>query len=238
MSKREKKLERKALKEWRRNWERAQRGPMRLAARVKLALSDDAGVEKAIRKVWRWADDQLVGQEDVATKGSLQKLQTRMAEGLDVLGNLLGVDLERFPEPTLTSRAPATRSDDTAARKARADEVARELLKDPEVRRGYEAAQKASRDGTFGLSDEQRQVAARLGITDRVTLAKLSSQMVKAQLAALAGGAPPKPSAPTALTPELQKFFRRLGIAAPDPKAVAEMADSIRSRFGFELKSA
>jgi len=209
------------------------------AGLAKLALTDDAGIEKAIRKVWNWANDQLPQQDAKDVIGALQALQGKASESIDILSNLVGVALDPFPEPALTSRAgrsPALRSDDAAARAARSDEVARELLKDPAVRRGYEAAQKSFKDGTWGLSDEQRQLTARIGITDRDALAKLSAATVKAQATASASGAPSRASGASELTPWQIKVARRLGITDPDPKKIQETADAMRSGAGVVIE--
>ncbi len=208
------------------------------AGLVTLAVADDSGIEAAIRKVWRWANDLLPQQDAKDVIGGLQALQGKMSESIDLLSNLVGAALDPFPEPALTSRAgrsPASRSDDAAARAARADEVARELLKDPAVRRGYEAAQKSFKDGTWGLSDEQRQLAARIGITDRETPAKLSAAM-SAKSTASASGAPPKAIGASELTPEQLKLARRLGITDVDPEKVREQADAMRSGAGVVIE--
>jgi len=225
-----KKKERKKIEKWRREWdrERSRREAIYLAhterRRAGLAISDDGGIEKAIRKVWNWANDQLQEQDAQDVVGALQALQGKQSEALDIFANLTGAALDPFPAPALTSRTGSS----PAARASRSDEVARELMRDPEVRCGFLQAQQRMKDGTWGLTPEQIQAAAKMGITDRPTLAAMSVAM-SAKPSTPAGGSSP-------LTPELQKFCRRLAIADPDPKAVREMAAKMRSGAGVEMQ--
>ena len=224
-------MSKKAKKQatWSAKWRRRFVALDKARARAKLAIVDDGGIEKAIRKVWSWANALLPGQDDVGTKGSLQKLQIKMGEALDVLATLTGAALEQFPAPALTSRAspePAQMS------KERSDAVARELLKDPAVRRGFEAEQKRFKDGTRGLTDEQRELARRMGVTDRETLAKLSAAMSTRS-------ATPGARSSSTFTAEQLRVAARLGIKMTDldPAKVKAHANAMRTGAGVELES-
>jgi len=204
-------------------------------AGVKLAIADDSGIEKKIRQIWSWADDRLAQQDpqDVDRIGALTRLQSKMSEAIDVLATIVGAALDPFPEPAFMSR---TSKSPEQARKERSDAVARELLRNPEIRRAFLEHQRRLKEGTAMLNDEQLAVAKKLGM-DRKTLAEISLAMLSKP--STAGGSPKASRAPE-LTPEQLRAARRLGIADPDAKAVAALAARMRSgaRVEMQLKPA
>ncbi len=194
--------------------------------RATLAVpADSAGIEKKIRAIWQWADDQVPLQNDIGKPGNklgqFSSLRDFMAQALDALGQIVGGKLDPLPAPS--SGVPKAGGTDVTlpTRTSRADDE-EEDDDDPPAR------------GTVQLSADQKKAAAKMGITDPALIEAIANSARSRTDKVSAAVVLAKASGRTTATDERAKaesdqlrVAQKLGL---NEKQVAEVLSKIRAR--------